>query len=372
MSAFDPTAKVTASGTIIQVPTELELPRFEPGQVVAGIYRIDRHVGEGGMSRVLAATHLPTGRVVALKVLQPDTAGEEGAVARFWREVRAMSRLTHPNVVRIFDVGSLADDTPYMAMELLSGEPLAARMTKLGPMSVDDALVYVTQACDAVSAAHAIGVIHRDLKPENMFLTREADGPEVLKVLDFGISKTMRATVADDQQKLTKTTDVFGSPTYMSPEQLKASRDVDERTDVWAMGVILHEMLSGVPPFEGRTVAEIFGAILYKPAEPLSRLRPEIPRAVEVVVLRALEKDRDKRFATVAELRAALTAAATKSGSGRSGSSSADAHAGDSPAAMSPAGAPVARSRTGIYVIAGVACVVAGVLSFLLARWFGG
>ncbi len=346
MSAFDPTAKVTASGTIIQVTPERAPMRFVPGQVVAGIYRIDRVVGEGGMGMVLAATHLPSGRTVALKVLQADAAGEEAAVARFWREVRAMSHLTHPNVVRIFDVGSLADDTPYMAMELLSGETLGARMTKLGPMPVATARGLMLQACDAVAAAHAIGVVHRDLKPDNMFLTRGEAGDEVLKVLDFGISKTMRATVADDQQKLTKTTDVFGSPMYMSPEQLKASRDVDGRADVWSLGVILHEMLAGTAPFAGRSVAEIFGAILYKQPERLSRVRPDVPPDMEAAVLRALEKDRSKRFATVEELRAAISGAPK--------------------AAVAPATSP---SRRPVLIAAIVVMAIAGVVSFLLARW---
>ena len=209
------------------------------------------------------------------------------------------------------------------------------------------------QACDAVAAAHAIGVVHRDLKPENMFLTRGDAGDEVLKVLDFGISKTMRATVADDQQKLTKTTDVFGSPTYMSPEQLKASRDVDGRADVWSLGVIMHEMLAGAAPFDGRTVAEIFGAILYTQPDPLGRVRPDIPPDIEKAVLRALEKDRDKRLATVEELRAAVSGNPTR----------AVAAANAAPAPSAP------PSRRPVLIAALVVMVLAGVASFLIARW---
>ncbi|MBK8258696.1 MAG: serine/threonine protein kinase [Polyangiaceae bacterium] len=363
MSNFDPTAKVTSKGTIIQVPLDEAPVKFAPGQVVAGIYRIDRHVGEGGMATVLGATHLPTGRVVALKFLQPDTRGEDGAVARFWREARAISHLNHPNVVRIFDVGTLADDTPFMAMELLDGQPLGTRMKNLGRMPLDVALEYTRQTCEALSAAHALGVIHRDLKPDNLFLTRGDQSGEVIKVLDFGISKTMRATVADDQQKLTKTTDVFGSPTYMSPEQLKASRDVDPRTDIWAIGVILHEMLAGTPPFDGRTVAEIFGAILYKPAEPLTRVRPDVPPAVEAAVLRALEKDRDKRFGSVSEFWGALAAAAQPLQQAPTTSRS--------PTQTAPVKAASKRSRMPVVIAAVLICVIAGVASFLLAKWFG-
>lgn len=353
MSAFDPTAKVTSNGTVIQASSEPGPRAFRPGEVLAGIYRIDRLVGEGGMGKVLAATHLPTQKRMAVKLVQPDAAREEGAVARFWREARAVSRLTHPNVVRVFDVGSLADDTPYMAMELLEGESLAERMDRLGKLPVDAAIDLIRQACDAVAAAHAIGVVHRDLKPQNMFLTRSESGAEVLKVLDFGISKTMRATVSDDQQKLTKTTDVFGSPTYMSPEQLKASRDVDERTDVWSLGVIFHEMVAGAPPFDGKSVAEIFGAILYKPPEPLAKVRPDVPRHVEAAVQRALEKDRDKRTRTVKDLKDALLG-------------------GPSGASMTAAGAaaaPAASGRPLLPVLALAAFVIAGVAAFVIARF---
>ena len=350
MSSYDPTAKVTSTGTIIQAPpSEQPTRNFRPGEVLAGIYRIERAIGEGGMGVVLAAIHLPTQRRMAVKLLQPDAVESDGAVARFWREARAVSRLTHPNVVRIFDVGALSDDTPYMAMELLDGEGLADRMERLGTLPVDAACHLLAQAGEAVAAAHAIGVVHRDLKPENMFITRDETGAEMLKVLDFGISKTMRATVSDDNQKLTKTTDVFGSPTYMSPEQLKASRDVDERTDVWSLGVIFHEMLAGKPPFDGRSVAEIFGAILYKAPEPLSKVRPDVPPHVEAAVIRALEKDRDKRFPTVRAFLDALRAPAPRA------------------ALITDAGSRPQRSMSPI--IAVVAFLIAGVVAFVVARF---
>ena len=156
------TLKIAPGGTIIQSPpSERFAGKFGVGEVLAGLYRIDRRIGEGGMSVVLAATHLPTGQVMAVKLLQQETASAEGAVARFWREARLVSRLQNPHVVKIFDVGMLADDTPYMAMELLQGETLAERMTRVGKMSLDEAKGYLAQACDAVMAAHAIGVIHR-------------------------------------------------------------------------------------------------------------------------------------------------------------------------------------------------------------------
>ena len=347
MSAFDPPPKVTKQGTIIQAAPERPMVKVERGQIIGDTYRIDRFLGEGGMSTVLAATHLPSGRAVALKVLQPDAAQEEGAIPRFWREVRAMTHLQHPNVVRIFDVGSMPDGTPYMAMELLVGETLAARMRRLGPLPLPVARGLFLQACDAVAAAHAIGVVHRDIKPENMFLTRGENGDEVLKVLDFGISKTMRATVADDRQHLTKTTDVFGSPTYMSPEQLKASRDVDARADVWSLGVLLYEMLAGTAPFEGRSVAEIFGAILYKEPSPLGKTRTDIPPEIEKTVKRALEKDRDKRIRTVRELRSSVAGAE---------------------GASTEAGRP---GRARLLAGAGLLMLAAAMLAFLIARWLG-
>ncbi|MFO0593185.1 MAG: serine/threonine-protein kinase [Polyangiaceae bacterium] len=348
MSQPSHTQKLGAGGTIIQAPaSEKFAGKFGPGEVVAGIYRVERRIGEGGMGIVLAARHLPSGQVMALKLLHQEAASADGAVARFWREARAVSRLQHPNVVRIFDVGTLADDTPYMAMELLEGETLAARIDRIGKLPVDEALGYLWQACAAVEAAHAIGVVHRDLKPDNMFLTRSPQG-EVLKVLDFGISKAMAATASDDKQNLTRTTDVFGSPTYMSPEQLKASRDVDARADVWSLAVVLHEMLAGKPPFDGRTVAEIFGAILYMPPPPLTSLRPDVPRAIESAVLRALEKDRDKRLPNVPSLRAAIE--------------------GREPLAKALADAPAPAPRKGaaVWIVAVVLVVIVAVVTFVI------
>jgi serine/threonine protein kinase len=364
MSPPNSTLKIAAGGTIIQAaPSERFAGKFSAGEVLGGMYRIERRIGEGGMSVVLAATHLPTGQLMAVKLLHQETASSEGAVARFWREVRAVSRLQNPHVVRIFDVGMLADDTPYMAMELLVGETLAERMQRIGQLPLDLALGYMRQACDAVEAAHAIGVVHRDIKPENMFLTRAsapsgaAPGPgvqegEVLKVLDFGISKAMGSTVSDDQQRLTKTTDVFGSPAYMSPEQLKASRDVDARADVWSLGVLMHEMLAGVAPFDGRSVAEIFGAILYIAPKPLGTIRGDVPKTIEAAVLRALEKDRDKRFPDVASLRAALEGSKV------------------APAAGAAQAITPSPRRSRVWMIAVALSVLAAVATFLAARAF--
>jgi len=345
MSDSGSTVKIGIGGTIIQAPpSESRTRRYSPGETLAGIYRVERFLGEGGMGVVFGARHLPTGRVVALKVLHTDMVGAE-SVARFWREVRAVSLLQDPHVVRIFDVGTLADETPYMAMELLEGETLAKRLEREGPLPIERARDYVLQACDAVAAAHAIGVVHRDLKPENMFITRLASGGEILKVVDFGISKTMRATMSDDQQKLTKTTDVFGSPTYMSPEQLRASRDVDARTDVWSLGVILHELIAGKPPFEAGSVAEIFGAILYQPTPPLTEIRGDVPRELEAVVLRALEKDLAQRFADVPSFAAALAQS-------------------DQPAA------PDVPRRTLVPIIALIAFLAAAAAAFIAAGLF--
>ncbi len=358
MSGFDPTAKLTTGGTIIVAPPSEQTPRrFGVGDVVAGIYQVERFLGEGGMGVVLAALHLPTRQRMALKVLQPDSESDDAAVARFWREARAISRLSHPNVVRIFDVGMLVDNTPYMAMELLQGESLADRMERDGRLPLNVALSIVRQAGDAIIAAHAIGVVHRDLKPENLFLARTESGAEVLKVLDFGISKAMRATVSDDQQKLTKTTDVFGSPTYMSPEQLKASRDVDERTDVWSLAVIFYEMLAATPPFFGRSIAEIFGAILYKSPDPLSKVRSDVPPRIEAALLRGLEKDRTQRSANMREFLGGLVSEATNT---------------DVPATLVATTAPSpGRKGTPVIFIVG-AFVLGSLVAFIAARLLAG
>jgi eukaryotic-like serine/threonine-protein kinase len=274
-----------------------------PGNVLAGKFRVERVIGEGGMGMVVAAHHLQLDQRVALKVMRPEAAGAEG-VQRFLREAQAVAKLRSNHVVRVLDVGALPDGAPYIVMEFLEGHDLAAHVHRKGRLPVDEAVDYVLQACDALSEAHRLGIVHRDLKPANLFLTNDGGGVPIVKILDFGISKQ---TSADEgRADLTSTRGVVGSPSYMSPEQLKASRDVDGRTDIWALGVVLHELLTGRLAFEATTLPELHVAILSQPPASVRMTRGDVPPGLEAVLLRCLEKDVSRRYQSVTDLVAAL------------------------------------------------------------------
>ena len=274
------------------------------GQLLAGKYRVDRVIGEGGMGVVVAATHVAVDRPVAIKVLRPELANERDVIERFAREARAVGRIQSDHVARVLDVGELDDRTPFMVMEYLDGMDLAELVRTRGALPGRDAVEYLVQACDAIAEAHAAGIVHRDLKPANLFLTYRLDGSPCIKVLDFGISKA--GGIDPQQQGLTQTASLMGSPQYMSPEQLRSARFVDARTDVWSLGICLHELLTGDVAFHAETVPELYVAILQHPPEQLRVKRPEAPAAVEATILRCLEKDPARRFANVAELAMAL------------------------------------------------------------------
>ncbi|WP_437594846.1 protein kinase domain-containing protein [Sorangium sp. So ce1000] len=279
-----------------------------PGQVIAGKYSVERVIGAGGMGVVVAATHLQLEERVAIKLLLPEAARSRTLAERFVREARAAVKVKSEHVARVTDVGTLESGTPYMVMEYLSGSDLADALRAGGPMPPQAAVEYVLQACEALAEAHAAGIIHRDLKPANLFLTRRADGSPCVKVLDFGISKV--ATGGADP-RITDTKAIMGSPLYMSPEQLKSSRDVDARTDIWSLGVILFELLTGAPPFDGATMPQLCVAIMQGIPSPLATFRSDVPPALEAVVLRCLEKLPEHRFRHVGELAEALAPFAT-------------------------------------------------------------
>jgi eukaryotic-like serine/threonine-protein kinase len=275
------------------------------GQVLAGKFRIERVLGQGGMGVVVAATHIQLDERVALKFLLPEALGNPEAVARFAREARAAVKIKSEHVARVSDVGTLESGSPYMVMEYLEGQDLADWVRHSGAMRVPDAVEFVLQACEAIAEAHALGIVHRDLKPANLFVTRRVDGSPCIKVLDFGISKlTVPGSTSD--MGMTKTSTVMGSPLYMSPEQMSSTRNVDQRTDIWALGIILYEVLTGRVPFEAETMPQLCGMILQDPPRPLRDLRQDVPDGLQWVVLRCLEKNRDSRFTSVAELAAAL------------------------------------------------------------------
>jgi serine/threonine-protein kinase len=278
------------------------------GDVVAGKYRLESLIGEGGMGAVYAAHHELLDVSVAVKVLSPQWVHNSSAVDRFLREARAVARLRSEHVARVMDVGTLEGGQPYIVMELLEGEDLRERLGR-GPLPVEEAVDCVLQALEAMAHAHPAGIIHRDLKPENLFVAAAPDGREVVKVLDFGIAKlTERAGTANGQRAgaLTGEHATLGSPHYMSPEQVRDSSQLDHRTDIWAAGAVLYELVTGREAFQGASVAEILAAVLHSTPAPLRTLCTHAPAELEAVVARCLTREADGRFADVAELARAL------------------------------------------------------------------
>ncbi len=281
--------------------------QLREGDLVAGKYRIQRVLGVGGMGIVVAARHEELDQLVAIKFVRDEALGNDEAVERFLREARSAAKLKSEHVARVLDVGRLDSGAPFMVMEFLDGTDLAQTLTRDGPMGFDLAVALMLQVCEAVAEAHAAGIVHRDLKPENLFLTRTLGGSPKMKVLDFGVSKS--ATLAGGGKGLlTGTRAMLGSPLYMAPEQMRSSRDVDSRIDVWALGVVMFELLTQRSPFEAETMPELCLKVVSEPPLSLAQLRPDLSPAIIAVVERCLEKDRDKRYANAAELAGALEA----------------------------------------------------------------
>jgi serine/threonine protein kinase len=281
-----------------------------PGDVLAGKYRVDRILGAGGMGLVVAATHLTIHQRVALKFLRPDAARMPETKERFLREAQAAVRLKSEHVAKVLDVGTLEDGSPYMVMEYLEGSTLGDVVRKHGPLPVADAVSHVVQACEAVAEAHAAGIVHRDIKPDNLFLTRSVHGRPLVKVLDFGIAKTLGV---DLHLSLTRTATIVGSPLYMPPEQLRSAKHVDVRADIWALGAVLFELVAGRPPFVAESFSELCLKVATDPTPTPSSVQADVPTSLDAVVVRCLEKDPAKRFQNVGELADALQAFASES-----------------------------------------------------------
>ncbi len=273
--------------------------------VLADKYRIERELGRGGMGVVVAATHLQLEERVAIKFLLPELASDPALVARFLREGRAAIKIRSEHVVRVRDVATLPGGTPYLVMEYLQGKNFEELLEENGRVSAETAVDHVLQATEALAEAHALGMVHRDLKPANLFLAHRADGSPCVKVLDFGI---MKATDVKDAANFDNTNSsiVMGSPRYMSPEQMRSTRVIDARADIWALGVILHELITGVAPFDGETMPDLLAAILQDPAPTLRQHLPDAPHGLEAIVAKCLEKEPAARYADVAELTEAL------------------------------------------------------------------
>jgi serine/threonine protein kinase len=281
------------------------------GDVLAGKYRIEKTLGQGGMGVVLAAHHELLDQRVAIKLLQPEIAGNPEAVSRFLNEARSASRIRNEHVARVVDVGRLDGGQPYMVMEYLEGLDLEQVLAQRGPLPAAEVVDWLMQALEAVAQAHALGIIHRDLKPPNLFLARCQDGTSQVKVLDFGISKAMTAP-GEARGSVTTTKALLGSPAYMSPEQLRDSKNVDVRTDIWALGVVAYELLTGSLPFDADNVVALFAAIQETTPRPLRELRPELPAMLEAAVLKCLRANQRERFSNVAELASAIAPYGTR------------------------------------------------------------
>jgi serine/threonine-protein kinase len=273
----------------------------QPGHVLGGRYRVESVLGMGGMGVVVAARHVELNTRFALKLMRREAAKDAESVERFLREARAAVRFKSQHCVRVMDVGKLEDGAPYLVMELLVGKDLGELVSESGARAPAEAVDYILQACEGIAEAHSFGIIHRDIKPQNLFVTRGVDGMPLVKVLDFGLAKSMKTT--PEVRALTHTAAVMGSPMYMSPEQMRASRTVDTRADTWSLGVCLYELLTGRTPFEGATYPELCSMVLNEPPSPMPS---DIPRGLSRVIARCLQKDPRRRYADVAELATAL------------------------------------------------------------------
>jgi serine/threonine-protein kinase len=272
----------------------------QPGDVLAGKYRVDRVLGVGGMGVVVQATHVQLDERVALKFMLPEAMANADVAGRFLREARLAVKLKSEHVAKVMDVGTLESGSPYIVMEFLEGTDLNHLLEKHGPLPFADVAEYVIQACDAIAEAHGIGIVHRDLKPANLFLTRRADGAPLVKVLDFGISKQNQ--LGESGGTVTRTSIMMGSPYFMSPEQMRSAKDVDARSDVWSMGVVLYQLLTARLPFESDTLGGIMAAVLQDDPSMLSTYRPDVPHAFEAIVRRCLQRDPAARAPGVGEI----------------------------------------------------------------------
>jgi eukaryotic-like serine/threonine-protein kinase len=274
-----------------QTPSDVGL---DVGQVLEGKYRVDAILGQGGLGVVVACTHMGLGERRAVKMLRRDVLSDHDAVQRFIREARAAGQLKSEHVAKVFDVNLHDGDLPFMVMEFLEGADIGQLLEERTTLGATWAVDLTLQAAEALAEAHSHGIVHRDVKPSNLFVTWRPDGSAIVKVLDFGISKSPIGT----DMKLTQTQSVLGTPAYMSPEQMRSAHMVDSRSDIWSLGCVLYEMIEGVRPFEADSFSEMCVKVACDPPRPMVIASPALAKVIE----RCLAKQPDERFASMADL----------------------------------------------------------------------
>jgi serine/threonine protein kinase len=349
-------------------------------RVLAERYHILKRIGEGGMGRVYLGEHVKMNRQCAIKVMNPALVNDNESATRFAREASSAARIIHPNVAAVFDFGE-SDGLVYLVMEFVDGEPLSRILAREAPLSVDRSVDLTRQIADGLGAAHELGIIHRDLKPDNILVARTRAGKEVAKVVDFGIAKAMQETVGE---ALTRTGLVIGTPEFMSPEQLLGD-PIDARSDLYALGCIMHLMLTAVPPFEAPTREQMIKRRLAEDAPSIKAIDPSLPDSLDRIVKRLLARSPTERYGSFAEVRDALSGAHLRAGGNhlplrasitptpRSAptiafdslqNATTEVHAAPVPAAaVSPPVPPPAASRRGVFLLAAGGVALAAVLA---------
>ena len=301
MNGRFPSCALCGAGHSVRIPCgEWQDPLI--GELIGDKYAIVRLLGRGGMGNVYEARHIALGRRFAIKFILPELAADLNALSRFENEARSIGGLEHPNLVAVTDFGRAVDGSPYLVMEFLCGEDSAALLRRAGPLPVPRAVDLVVQACRGVEVAHKAGIVHRDIKPANFFVTRAGDGTDLLKVLDFGVAKLW----APDASAATKSGVTLGTANYMSPEQARGASNIDHRSDVWSLGVVLYEFLSGQKPFSGGSLLQVAHMIANSEPVPLAKLCPDLPPELIRVVAQSLKKRVAERTPTAAAFAKAL------------------------------------------------------------------
>ncbi len=295
--------------SVNELEAEEPIP-VEIGEIIDGKFRVERVIGEGAIGLVVEATHIDLGERVAIKFLRPTQRGRTDQVTRFAREARAAARLNSEHVAHVIDVGALPNGDPYMVMELLEGQDLDQLLHAHGPiLNIATAALYIIQACEALAEAHSVGIVHRDIKPANLFLVERPGTLPLIKLLDFGISKAaLTGEYTDIVIAETKTTTIMGTPYYMAPEQVRSTKDVDLRADIWGIGAVLFELVSGKTVWRAGDLGTLVQEILAQDPQHLAEVRPDIDAGFAAVVNGALMRDPEKRYQTAAEFARALLA----------------------------------------------------------------